>query len=104
MERTGHDRRFSRNSDGYESRPYDSQRTQAYKLKSSALGINGEGIAYKNRKPVFVDGVIPEETALIEITEDNEKYAKENWFGFSKNLQDAVIRFVRLLISAAAVH
>ncbi|WP_289220078.1 23S rRNA (uracil(1939)-C(5))-methyltransferase RlmD [Ileibacterium valens] len=76
MERTGHDRRFSRNSDGYESRPYDSQRTQAYKLKVQRWGINGEGIAYKNRKPVFVDGVIPEETALIEITEDNEKYAK----------------------------
>lgn len=45
-------------------------------LKIQRWGINGEGIAYKNRKPVFVEGVIPDETAVIEITEENDRYAK----------------------------
>lgn len=46
------------------------------KLKVQRWGINGEGIAYKNHKPVFVEGVIPDETAIIEITEENDRYAK----------------------------
>lgn len=40
------------------------------------MGINGEGIAYCNHKPVFVKGAFPKETAEIEITEENERFAK----------------------------
>ena len=39
-------------------------------------GINGEGIAYLGKKPVFIPGVIPEETAEIRILEENERYAR----------------------------
>lgn len=45
-------------------------------LKIQRWGINGEGIGYKNRKPVFIEGVIPDETAKVEIIEENETYSK----------------------------
>lgn len=40
------------------------------------MGINGEGIGYISRKPVFCQGVLPGETAEIRITEKKEKYCR----------------------------
>jgi len=42
------------------------------KLEFRKLGINGEGIGYLDRKPVFCPGVFPGETAEVKITEDSE--------------------------------
>ena len=39
-------------------------------------GINGEGIGYINRKPVFCDGVFPGETAEVEIVEEKPSYMR----------------------------
>ena len=38
-------------------------------------GINGEGIAYVNRKPVFIENVIPDEVVEMEIKKEEEKYS-----------------------------
>ena len=46
------------------------------KVKIVKMGINGEGIAYVNHKPIFIKGAFPNETAEIEITEENERYTK----------------------------
>lgn len=46
------------------------------KLLIKKMGINGEGIGYFKRKPVFVEGAFPEETVDVEITETNERYFK----------------------------
>lgn len=46
------------------------------KITFKKIGINGEGIGYVDRKPVFCDGVLPGETAEVEITEQKQKYAK----------------------------
>jgi tRNA/tmRNA/rRNA uracil-C5-methylase (TrmA/RlmC/RlmD family) len=46
------------------------------KIKFVKMGINGEGIGYNNRMPVFCDGVLPSETAEVEITERKKTYAK----------------------------
>ncbi len=40
------------------------------------MGINGEGIAYRNHKPIFVTGALPQEKVEIEITEENDRFAK----------------------------
>ncbi len=40
------------------------------------MGINGEGIGYIDRVPVFCDGVLPGETAEVEITEKHETYMR----------------------------
>lgn len=46
------------------------------KIKFVKMGINGEGIGYSNRMPVFCDGVLPGETAEVEVTEENRTYAR----------------------------
>lgn len=45
-------------------------------IKFIKMGINGEGIGYKDRKPVFCPGVLPGETAEVRITEEAEKYCR----------------------------
>lgn len=45
------------------------------KVEFKKLGINGEGIGFIKHKPVFCDGVLPEETAEVEIVEEKPKYA-----------------------------
>ncbi|MBQ6451132.1 MAG: 23S rRNA (uracil(1939)-C(5))-methyltransferase RlmD [Solobacterium sp.] len=44
-------------------------------LKFMKAGINGEGIAYISRQPVFCEGVYPGETAEVKITQKNEHYS-----------------------------
>ena len=39
-------------------------------------GINGEGIAYQNRRPVFIPGAFVSETVKAEILEENDSYAR----------------------------
>lgn len=45
-------------------------------VKIEKTGINGEGIAYIDRKPVFIDGVLPLEVAEIRIIETRDTYMK----------------------------
>lgn len=40
------------------------------------LGINGEGIGYDHKYPVFVDGALPGEEVLVEITQKTPTYSK----------------------------
>lgn len=37
-------------------------------------GINGEGIAYLDQKPIFIDGVLPTEVVEIELTQSTPTY------------------------------
>lgn len=46
------------------------------KCTAVKMGINGEGIGYLDRKPVFIDQLLPSETALIEITEQTPRYSR----------------------------
>ena len=46
------------------------------KMNFVKTGINGEGIGYDHRKPVFCDGVLAGETAVVRIEEDHGTYAK----------------------------
>lgn len=46
------------------------------KLKIIKTGINGEGIAYDHKIPVFIDGVLPGEIAEVKITSEQNRYKK----------------------------
>lgn len=46
------------------------------KLLFVRMGINGEGIAYFHRQPVFCPGVLPGEEADVEIVEQHATYAR----------------------------
>ena len=46
------------------------------RMEIKKTGINGEGIGYLNRKPVFVTGCFAGETAEVKIIEDRGKYLR----------------------------
>ena len=46
------------------------------RMEIKKTGINGEGIGYLNRKPVFVTGCFAGETAEVKITDDRGKYLR----------------------------
>ena len=50
--------------------------TKHKEIVISRLDHLGAGIGHLNRKPVFVDGVLPGEKALIQLTEDKKQYAR----------------------------
>lgn len=45
-------------------------------LEIKKMGINGEGIAYYNRKIVFVDNALPKEKVKVEIVEETDRFIK----------------------------
>lgn len=45
-------------------------------LEVKRLGVNGEGIAYYNKKVVFVDNALPGERVKIDIEEETDKFIK----------------------------
>ncbi|AFT82314.1 23S rRNA (uracil(1939)-C(5))-methyltransferase RlmD [Leuconostoc carnosum] len=47
---------------------------QNFPLTIKRLGINGEGIGYFKRKIVFVPGALPDEVAVVKVTEVEPKY------------------------------
>ncbi len=42
------------------------------------LDHHGAGIAYQNKKPVFIEGALPQEQVLVQITESKSKFARAN--------------------------
>ena len=46
------------------------------KITFRKIGINGEGIGYVDHRPVFCDGVLPGETAEVDITEKKKNYSR----------------------------
>ena len=62
-------------------------------IEIKRLGINGEGIAYDNRKAIFVDFALPGEIAKIEILEDFNTYYKAKLIEVIKTSKDRVTPF-----------
>tara|TARA_Y100001956_G_C4124720_1_gene189440 strand:+ start:173 stop:1492 length:1320 start_codon:yes stop_codon:yes gene_type:complete len=42
------------------------------------LDHHGAGIAYQNKKPIFIEGALPGEQVLVQLTESKSKYARAN--------------------------
>ncbi|MCR5307671.1 MAG: 23S rRNA (uracil(1939)-C(5))-methyltransferase RlmD [bacterium] len=45
-------------------------------LEVKKIGINGEGIAYYNKKIVFIDNALPKEKVKVEVVEETDKFIK----------------------------
>lgn len=45
-------------------------------VKIEKMGINGEGIAFQNRQPIFIEGAIEGETCDIKIIEKNARFCR----------------------------
>ncbi len=46
------------------------------KVKVERMGINGEGIAFHNRQPIFIDGALPNEVVDIKIIDKQRKFSR----------------------------
>ena len=53
-------------------------------LEVKKIGINGEGIAYVDKKPIFITGALPLEQVTVEIVEKKDKYAYANLISIDK--------------------
>ena len=60
------------------------------KLTVQKLGINGEGIAYLDSKPVFIDGALPTEVVDITLTSKTMTYTKAKINKIIKKSNDRV--------------
>lgn len=60
------------------------------KLTIQKLGINGEGIAYLDKKPVFIDGALPEEIVEASIIQKDSKYYRAKIDHIIKKSKDRV--------------
>ena len=49
---------------------------QEAKIKIMRLDINGCGVGQHNKKPIFVDGTLPDETVQVKIIEQKNKYSR----------------------------
>ena len=49
---------------------------QAAKLKITRLDINGCGVGQYNKKPIFIDGVLPDEVVQLKVIEQKNKYSR----------------------------
>jgi 23S rRNA (uracil1939-C5)-methyltransferase len=49
---------------------------QEAKIKITRLDINGCGVGQYNKKPIFIDGVLPEEVVQVKIIEQKNKYSR----------------------------
>ncbi|AOM83680.1 23S rRNA (uracil(1939)-C(5))-methyltransferase RlmD [Salisediminibacterium beveridgei] len=63
---------------------------QRFPLTIKRFGIDGEGIGYYKRQVVFVDGLIPEEEAVVEVTALREKHAQAKVVRIRKASKDRV--------------
>lgn len=50
--------------------------TKHQSIKIEKLDHHGAGMAYQNKKPVFVEGALPGEQVLIQLTESKSKFAR----------------------------
>lgn len=63
---------------------------QKFPLTIKRLGINGEGIGYYKKKIVFVPGVLPNEVAVVKVTEVSPKFLSAKVMSIREKSPDRV--------------
>ncbi|WP_318456564.1 23S rRNA (uracil(1939)-C(5))-methyltransferase RlmD [Photobacterium leiognathi] len=63
--------------------------TKHKEITISRLDHLGAGIGHLNNKPVFIDGALPDETVVVQLTEDKKNYARARVI---KRLKDSSAR------------
>ena len=63
------------------------------KLDIKKLGVNGEGIGFYYKKPVFVDRTIPHETVTVKPIIETETYIKAELLSIEKTSHERIIPF-----------
>ncbi len=58
--------------------------TKHQSVQVEKLDHHGAGIAYQNKKPVFIEGALPGEQVLIQLTESKSKFSRANLIKIQK--------------------
>ncbi len=58
--------------------------TKHQSVQVEKLDHHGAGIAYQNKKPIFIEGALPEEQVLIQLTESKSKFSRANLIKIQK--------------------
>lgn len=66
------------------------------------LDHQGAGIAYHEGKPVFIDGALPGEDVLMQLTESKSKFARAKLIKVLKPSAQRVTPFARIMPSVVA--
>ena len=72
----------------FKASPKKSQAQQQLTLTVQRLDQQGCGVAYMAKKPVFIDGVLPNEIAKVNIYQQNSKYAKAKLLELVKSSEE----------------
>ncbi|WP_394145507.1 23S rRNA (uracil(1939)-C(5))-methyltransferase RlmD [Vibrio atypicus] len=59
--------------------------TKHQSVQIEKLDHLGAGIAYQNKKPIFIEGALPGEQVLVQITESKSKFSRANLIKIQKN-------------------
>ena len=65
------------------------------KLDIKRLGVNGEGIGFYYKKPVFVDRTIPDETVTVKPILETNTYIKAELLTIERHSKDRVVPFCK---------
>ena len=65
------------------------------KVDIKRLGVNGEGIGFYYKKPVFVDRTIPEETVTVKPILETNTYIKAELLTIERHSKDRVVPFCK---------
>src|SRR6056300_1454602 len=65
------------------------------KLDIKRLGVNGEGIGFYYKKPVFVDRTIPDETVTVKPILETNTYIKAELLTIDRHSKDRVVPFCK---------
>ncbi len=58
--------------------------TKHQSVQVEKLDHHGAGIAYQNKKPIFIEGALPGEQVLIQLTESKSKFSRANLIKIQK--------------------
>lgn len=67
--------------------------TKHQSLQVEKLDHHGAGIAYQNKKPVFIEGALPGEQVLVQLVESKSKFARANLIKIQKPSEQRIEPF-----------
>ncbi|MDB1124869.1 23S rRNA (uracil(1939)-C(5))-methyltransferase RlmD [Vibrio algarum] len=77
----------------YQPKKKTSLDTKHQQVRVERLDHQGAGIAFLNKKPVFIDGVLPEEEVLIQLTESKSKFSRAKLIKILKSSPERIEAF-----------
>ena len=77
--------------------------TKHQSLKIEKLDHHGAGIAYQNKKPIFIEGALPGEQVLAQLTESKSKFSRATLIRYKRRVNNELNPSAHIISSVGAV-